>query len=333
MGKALIRELLDNDSLLKADSIVNYDINVKETFDDARVKLVTGDIRDYEQLKDASYGADLVIHTAAIVDWGTRSDEEIFSVNTAGTENVIRACLENGIRYLVHTSTLDVVFTGKPQVGIDESIDYPRDHVTSYCESKTLAEKAVLAANNEILKTVALRPSDIYGEADPYHMDSLINMAKNGFYVRLGNGTSKSQHVYVGNMADALVQAAHALMNGNDRIAGKAYFITDAEGTNFFHFFDRIVEGAGYRIWPRNLWLPRGLAYAMGSISEAIALLMRPIKKYQPKFSRFAVTYICNDFTFNASKAREDFGFSPKYAEDEAVKQTIDHYRKNKWAI
>jgi nucleoside-diphosphate-sugar epimerase len=330
LGKALIRELLANDSFLQVERIINYDVNVEEAFDDVRVSTIKGDIRDYVPLRDASKGADLVIHTAAIVDWGTRSDEEIFSVNTSGTENVVRACLENGIRYLVHTSTLDVVFTGKPQVGIDESVDYPKDHVTSYCESKTLAEKAVLAANNEILKTVALRPSDIYGEADPYHMDSLINMAKNGFYVRLGNGTSRSQHVYVGNMAHALIQAAHALVNGNGRIGGKAYFITDGESANFFHFFDRIVEGAGYRIWPKNLWIPRGLAYTMGSISEGIAVLLRPVRRYQPKFSRFAVTYTCNDFTFKASKAREDFGFRPKYTEEEAVRRTSGYYMKNR---
>jgi nucleoside-diphosphate-sugar epimerase len=330
LGKALIRELLADDSLLKVDRIVNYDINVDETFDDERVIQYEGDIRDKDKLKEACKGADLVIHTAAIVDWGTKSDEEIFSVNTKGTENMIRVCLDNGISYLVHTSTLDVAFTGKPQVDIDESKSYPEEHVTSYCESKTLAEKAVLAANNEHLKTVALRPSDIYGEADPYHMDSLINMAKNGFYVRLGNGKSRSQHVYVGNMAHALIQAAHALVEGNGRIAGEAYFITDGESANFFHFFDRIVEGAGYKLWPKNLWIPRGLAYTMGSISEGVAVLLRPVKRYQPKFSRFAVTYTCNDFTFSARKASEDFGFKPKYTEEEAIQRTIDHYRKNK---
>jgi len=328
LGKAVVRELISDQALLKAEEIRIYDLNDILDFQDDRLTFIKGDIRDYETLKQACTNIDMVIHTAAIVDWGTKSEEEVLSVNTTGTENVIRACRENGILYLVHTSTLDVVFTGKPLVNIDESLDYPKDHVTMYCKSKTLAEKAVIGANNEQLKTVALRPSDIYGEADPYHMDSLIDMAKGGFYVRLGDGKSKCQHIYVGNMAHALIMAGRALMDGNEKIRGEVYFITDGSGTNFFHFFDRIVEGAGYKIWPKNLWIPRGVAYSMGSMSEAVAFLIRPIKKYYPKFSRFAVTYTCNDFTFSSKKAKEDFGFEPKYSAEKALQRTIDHYRK-----
>jgi len=330
LGKAVVKELIADDALLKADEIHVYDLNDDLKIKDSRLIMHKGDIRDYDRLLEATRGADLVIHTAAIVDWGTKSEEEVRSVNTQGTENVIRACKENGIKYLVHTSTLDVVFTGKPLVDIDESLAYPDKHVTMYCKSKTLAEKAVLSINNEQLRTVALRPADIYGEADPYHMDSLIDMAKGGFYVRLGDGKSKCQHIYVGNMAHALIMAGQTLMSGNDQIAGKAYFITDGEGANFFHFFDRIVEGAGYRIWPKNLWLPRGLAYSMGSMSEAIAFLIRPIKRYSPKFSRFAVTYTCNDFTFSSKKAKDDFGFESKYSEEEALERTVAYYRKEK---
>ncbi len=111
-----------------------------------------------------------------------------------------------------------------------------------------------MAAQGENLKTCILRPSDIYGEEDPYHIGSLIDMAKTGFYVRLGNGKSKCQHVYVGNMAHAHVLAANALLQNNKKIMGNAYLITDGPGSNFFKFFDKIVSGAGYKIFPKNLW-------------------------------------------------------------------------------
>ena len=155
-------------------------------------------------------------------------------------------------------------------------------------------------------------------------------MAKSGFYVRLGNGKSKCQHVYVGNMAFALLLAASALWSGNPKIKGNIYFITDGEGVNFFTFFDKVVTGAGYKISPKNLWLPRWFAYSLGSISEFIAVLMRPIKKYHPKFSRFAVSYTCSDFTFSADKAKADFGFSPKYKLQKALANTIDFYAKKR---
>jgi hypothetical protein len=64
--------------------------------------------------------------------------------------------------------------------------------------------------------------ADIWGEGDPFHIGSLIDMAKGGFYVRIGNGSSKSQHVNAGNMAVAHIQAARALIDGNSRVGGQA---------------------------------------------------------------------------------------------------------------
>lgn len=329
LGQAIVRELLDGDSPVKAGKIRIFDLKPPAVDPlPAHVEYIQGDVRDPEAMKAACSGIDLVIHSAAVIDWGILSDEEVLAINTGGTENVIAACEHNGVGFLVYTSSLDAVYSGKPLIGIDESHPYPEVHKTSYCRSKYFAEIAVKKANKENLKAVILRPSDIYGEADPYHIGSLINMAKGGFYVRLGNGKAKCQHIYVGNIANAHLQAAGAIMNGSDHIAGQVYFMTDAPGSNFFKFFDQVVAGAGYKIRPKNFWIPRPVAYSMGSISEFFAFLARPVKKYHPKFSRFAVVYTCTDYTFTSDKARKDWGFEPKYSHDEALARTIDYYRR-----
>jgi nucleoside-diphosphate-sugar epimerase len=331
LGQAIVRELQAPDSPIKAGLIRIFDIiSPPNNGSNVGVEYCQGDIRDKNAVAAACKGIDLVIHTAAIIDWGTISDEEIYAVNTAGTQHVVDACKENGVRYLVFTSSLDAVYSGKPLVNVDESEPYPEKHRTSYCRSKMLSEQIVAKASGPELKTVSLRPSDIFGEADPYHIASLVNMAKGGFYVRIGNGKARTQHVYVGNMAYAHLQAAHALMNGADHISGRHYFITDAEGTNFFKFFDQVVEGIGYKIWPKNFWIPRPIAYAMGSLAEFSAWLIRPVKKTQPKFSRFAVVYTCTEYTFNSEKAARDWGFRPKYSHGEAMQRTVNYYKVNK---
>lgn len=330
LGKRIVEEFLSNDSLLQPGVIRVFDMKDYDGVFGDKIEFVKGDIQNPEEVIKAHKDIDIVIHSAAIIDWGTKPKNEVLDINVGGTENVIAACLKNKVKYLVYTSSLDAVYTGKPLVNIDETQGYPSKHATIYCESKKLAEMAVVRANSEQLKTVVLRPSDIYGENDPYHIDSLIEMAESGFYVRLGNGKSKCQHVYVGNMAYAHVLAAASLWDRNEKVTGEIYFITDGEGSNFFRFFDQIIIGAGYRLFPKNLWLPRGLAYSIGAISEFIAVLLRPVKKYNPKFSRFAVSYTCTDFTFTAEKARKDFGFSPKYKVTDAVEKTIDYYRNKK---
>lgn len=327
LGRAIIAEILDSSSPMEVKELRVYDLNPLSEPLDPRITFFKGDVRDQKALSEACRNVDLVIHSAAIVDWGTKSQEEIFSVNVEGTGKTIQACEENGVKALVYTSSLDVLHDGNPQVDVDELTPYPESHSTSYCESKYLGELKVLEANGERLRTCSLRPADIYGEGDPFHIQSLIDMARGGFYVRIGDGRSLCQHVYVGNMAHAHVLAANALLEDHSKVAGHAYFITDGAPSNFFTFFDTFVAGAGYKIWPRNIWLPRWFAYALGSISEFIALVLRPLKRYSPKMSRFAVDYICTDYTFTAEKAKNDFSFSPKYDEKEAFRRTMEFFR------
>lgn len=327
LGRAILQELLEEFSPVQVKEIRVFDLNPVKDPVDRRIKFIQGDVRDRDALKEACKGVDLVIHSAAIVDWGTKSESEIMDVNFKGTLNAIEACTSKGVKALVYTASLDVLYDGNPLIDVDEERPYPERHATSYCASKYLGEKAALEANDESLKTCSLRPADIFGEGDPYHIGSLIDMAKGGFYVRLGNGRSRCQHVYVGNMAHAHVLASAALLNGNKKVEGQSYFLTDGAPTNFFTFFDRFVEGAGYRIWPKNIWLPRWFAYGLGWISESLAIVMRPIKRYSPKMSKFAVTYTCTDYTFNSEKARLDFGFVPKYDQKEAFERTVAFFR------
>lgn len=328
LGKRIVEELLEPTSPITPSKITVFDIKNYEGIQNEKVHFIKGSVCNLQEIESASKNVDIIIHSAAIIDWGTKSKSEVININVGGTKNIIESCKTNNINYLVYTSSLDAVFTGKPLININENQPYPTSHHTVYCESKKLAELAVLQAHSETLKTCILRPSDIYGEDDPYHIDSLIDMAKKGFYVRLGNGKSKCQHVYVGNMAYAHVLASNALWNNKPEVEKEIYFITDGEGSNFFKFFDQVVIGAGYKLFPKNAWIPKPIALSIGAISEFIAILMRPIKKYNPKFSRFAVIYTCTDFTFSAKKATKDFNYKPKYSTSKALENTINYYAK-----
>jgi nucleoside-diphosphate-sugar epimerase len=330
LGSAIVSEFLSEADENFVTEIRVLDIQKPATTIRKSISFIHGDVRDKNLVKKACADVDVVIHAAAIIDWGTRTKKEVLEINVGGTKNVIDACKENKVSCMLYTSSLDAVFAGKSLRNIDETVPYPQKPVNAYCESKQQAELLVKKANGKDLKTCILRPADIYGENDPYHIGSLINMAKGGLYVRLGNGNSICQHVYVRNMAYAHVLATKVLMKNSAMVAGKVYFITDGKGENFFKFFDQIVAGAGYTIWPKNLWLPQWLAYSLGSLTEFIAWLYSPIKKVNPKFSRFAVVYTCSDFTFTADRAKKDFNYSPKYPIDEALKLTIDHYKKDR---
>ena len=65
------------------------------------------------------------------------------------------------------------------------------------------AERLVLAANGQQgLRTVALRPSGIFGENDPLFVPVVISNARKGKmrYI-IGNGRNLMDFTYVGNVA------------------------------------------------------------------------------------------------------------------------------------
>ena len=326
LGRRLIEELIDQNSSLTPSSITVLDIRSAPRGLPAGVDHITTDIRDFAGVKKACRNIDIVFHLASFVDWGTHSTKEVMSINVDGTKNIIRACDENGVTILVYTSSLDAIFSGRPTVAIDESIEYPKRFPNVYCRSKAEAEALISNIDKSKLRAVTLRPADIFGEGDPFHIGALMNMAEKNFYVRIGNGTHKSQHVYVGNAAYAHILAAKALLEGKTELHGRKYFITDGPPSNFFTFFDSLLTGAGYTLKPENVWIPGWLMYTAGTINEIIAFLVRPFYRYNPKVSRFAVTYTCTDFTFTSKRAEQDFGFIPKYSEEEAYKRTVEFY-------
>ena len=88
-------------------------------------------------------------------------------VNVEGTRNLIEAAKKNNVKYFVYTSTASVVFDGKDITNIDETTPYVTKYLDPYIETKIMAEKIVIEANNgDDFLTVALRPSGIFGAHD-----------------------------------------------------------------------------------------------------------------------------------------------------------------------
>lgn len=343
LGRFLVGELQrrEGEGRLAPSEIRVFDLNPCDFEDPDRVVFTRGDVRAYDGLRAAFEGVDVVFHCAALVDWGQHPGSLVEAVNVDGTRNVIRAAAEAGVRVLVCTSSEDVVYDGSTVVDGDETIPYPKRYGSTYCRTKAEAEQAALSANGmkrnsvgvgaddgEPLRTAAIRPCSIFGEGDEFHIGSLIKMARTGTLVRVGDPKARYQPVYVGNVAYAHVLAAEALLRGDEKVAGEAYFITDVPAANFFDFLEPFVEAAGYRVYPRWVRVPGPVMYGVACVVEAVTWLLRPVVRLAPVVSRFAVDYMCHDYTFVSHKARRDLGYVPLYSEEEAVARTMAHYRK-----
>jgi len=122
---------------------------------------------------------------------------------------------------------------------------------------------------------------------------------------------------------------AKALREGNPAVRGQVYFLVDSPGANFFDFLSPVIEEAGLRIQPRNLRIPGWALVPFALLAEGAAFLLRPIHRFHPPLSRFALSYICSDFTLKGDRAVRDFQFAPAYTVEEAKHRTGAWFREN----
>ncbi len=313
LGHSIVEQLLEEGKTVRV-----LDLNPCEH---SEIQSIIGDVRNSKTVDEAVKGVDVVIHSAAQV-WAPGIPFKTFEdTNVMGTENIIRSCLKYGVKKLVYSSSIDVVMQ-EPLKEInngDESLPYPDPLPENpYPQTKIRAEKAILEANGDQLATCSLRLAGLYGPRDKYHLPNFLDLAKKCVKIRVGNGSSRFQHCYCGNAAYAHILAAKHLDIGS-KIAGKVYFITDFEPKNLFSFNDTFVQKMGLKPGKRSI--PFKVAYVLAKIAET----------FNPKgiFTTFSVASCCLNITFSGEKARQDFGFTPRYTEEEAFETTLKWFQEN----
>ena len=136
-GKAFVRYALDNldpkrVAILSRDELKQYEM--KAAFDgDRRLRWFLGDIRDRDRLHRALHGIDYVVHAAALkqVDTAEYNPFEFVKTNVLGSQNVIDACIDEGVKKVVALST-----------------DKASSPINLYGATKLTADKLFIAANN-----------------------------------------------------------------------------------------------------------------------------------------------------------------------------------------
>jgi UDP-N-acetylglucosamine 4,6-dehydratase (inverting) len=110
-GKAFLREVLDNHNprrvvVFSRDELKQYE--VRNLFNnDPRLRWFIGDVRDERRLARALHGVDYVVHAAALkqVDTAEYNPFEFVKTNVLGSQNVIEASIDAGVKKVVALST------------------------------------------------------------------------------------------------------------------------------------------------------------------------------------------------------------------------------------
>ena len=136
-GKAFLDKILTERNparvvVYSRDELKQYEMKQKYG-DDPRVRFFLGDIRDRDRLKTAFHGVDYVVHAAALkqVDTAEYNPMEYVKTNILGSENVLQAAIDAGVKKVVALST-----------------DKASSPVNLYGATKLTADKLFIAGNH-----------------------------------------------------------------------------------------------------------------------------------------------------------------------------------------
>lgn len=143
--------------------------NLSQSLQDPRVRIfdIGGDVLQSDILNKAFEGADGVFHFAAL--WLLQCHEyprSAFDVNVRGTFNVLEACVNQGVKRLVYSSSASV-YGDAVQEPMDE--DHPFNNRNFYGATKIAGEAMVTAYHYRYgLDAVGLRYMNVYGPRQDY---------------------------------------------------------------------------------------------------------------------------------------------------------------------
>ena len=210
LGQALCRGLVE-----RGHEVASFNRGHYPALDTIGVHQFQGDLADADAVHAAARGCDAVFHNAAKAGaWG--SYDSYHRANVVGTDNVIAACRAHGIGKLVYTSTPSVTHRATHPVagGTADEVPYGEHLKAPYAATKLVAEKAVLAANDANLATIALRPRLICGVGDQQLLPRLAERARAGRLRLVGGGDNLVDTTYIDNAAQAHFDAFDHLAPG-----------------------------------------------------------------------------------------------------------------------
>jgi nucleoside-diphosphate-sugar epimerase len=227
LGKAIVERLLahgqiDVRCMLRDTSKAKGLLLLAEKFPEARLELVSVNLRNANEIPAAVDGCDMVIHAAAALKG---SPAEMFMDSVVASRNLLDAVKDVRPMRVVLVSSFGAM--GVSELGRDAMVDertpmesHPEQRDV-YSHSKLRQEQLFWEYRDKFgFELVVLRPGVIYGPGGG-HFSNRVGLNLFGMFVHLG-GRNLLPLTYVENCAEAIVVAAL-----HPEAAGEIYNVVD----------------------------------------------------------------------------------------------------------
>ena len=204
VGSSLVPKLLKEGYQVTVYDLMIYGENVIQPHDN--LKMIKGDIRDQNLLKDSLLNQDAVIHLACI------SNDPSFelnptlgkSINLDAFEPLVKISKESKVKRFLYASSSSV-YGIKEEKNVSE--DMSLEPLTDYSKFKANCEKILnnYADDNFVVSTI--RPATVCGYAPRQRLDVIVNILTNHAYhkkeIQIFGGSQLRPNIHIEDMARA----------------------------------------------------------------------------------------------------------------------------------
>ena len=292
IGTNLVKKTVSDDSY-RITVLDNYS-NTSNTIDDSReFEIIRGDIEDAELVSTAVRGKDIVVHFAAhtrVID-SIETPLKNFSINVAGTLNVLEAMRKHQVPRIINASTGGAIL-GEVVPPVHEEIA-PKP-MAPYGASKLAAEAYCSAyAHSYGMSFMNLRFSNVYGKYSINKASAVAAFIKNiirtGEVTVYGDGSQTRDYLYVEDLVNGIIQAMQSSCSGT-------YQLGSGNPTSINTLLDVLRE----------------------TISVDFKCTYKDFRPGEIKHTHCDIT-----------KARNGFGYNPETTLHDGIKNTWEWYKAN----
>jgi len=240
---------------------------------------VFGELLDPVTLMSAVEGCDVVLHMAALTH--SPDESKYFKINHEGTQNLISACVEKGVKRLVFVSTRSAQADGG-----------------SYALSKLNAEEAVKKSG---LQWIILQPAECFGPGSKDFINRLANWVRKWPVIPcIGGKNCKLSPVHVDDAVAGIVSSLKI-----EGIINKTFVLAGPETMTIEELIDRLC--LFFKIKKGKVNLPLSMISLFAQISSRMGMnIIMP-----DQIPRLA----CKKPDYDA-KSGAELGFTPRKLEE-----------------
>ncbi|MCD4657113.1 MAG: SDR family NAD(P)-dependent oxidoreductase [Planctomycetes bacterium] len=323
IGSALVEYLLNKGYAVR---ILYRKTSKMDNLSDVEDKIekIYCDLTNPENLEEAVRGVQYVFHLAGVI---TAPDYEIYNaVNVVGVENIVKAALEYGAETMKRFVLVSSQAAGGPSTkNAPKHEDDESACATDYGRSKREGELAMIKLFEEKdsdLHWSIVRPPAVFGERDTA-IYGIFKSLKRGIEPVFGTyPIMRLNVVYVKDLIDGIYAAAM-----HEKGAFEAFNIADARIYKMTEVTKAIKRAIGKRFTVR-VYFPTWIFMLIAHIFSFFAWIFN----FNPKLSVEQVKIFgIRNWTIDVSKAKQLLDWEAKTPLDEAMANTANWYRKNRW--